>query len=171
MRQIKDGEHWEAPVSLTNRNTSPLYVGRAGNARWQIAGFKATKSIAPDAESPDPYATMSDGVRMVLNEVLALGPQQIRRGSAIWQGEDFKIRASEFLRQLDQNVPEFFPGRITVSNGLVVAMEIRTFGMYRYAYNHSETLPPGIPSEIWAVAKMASGRPSIALRSCASQKP
>jgi hypothetical protein len=129
-----------------------LYVGRIGDARWQIAGFAQTTSYAPNVKSPDPFSTMSDTTRIILNGVLALGPQHVRHGTAIWQGDTFKIRVSEFMKQMSPNAPEFLSGRISVTNGVVAAMEVKMCGQFRYVYNRSGTLPPGIPSEIWGLA-------------------
>jgi RNA polymerase sigma factor (sigma-70 family) len=152
LRIITGAEKWDMPISQTNRNKSPLYVGRMGDARWQIAGFAQTTSYTPNTRSPDPFATMSDTSRIVLNGILALGPQHVRYGTAVWQGDTFKIRASEFMKQMSPNAPEFLPGRIFVTNGVVAAMEVKMCGEFHYVYDSNGTLPPGIPSEIWALA-------------------
>jgi hypothetical protein len=145
IRQLMGSENLNAPISLTNRNQSVLYVGRLGDTRWQIAGYKLTLSIQPNLSKPDPYAGMSDGMKTVLNGVVNLGSQHVQPGTFVWAGNKFTAKASSWARQFGA---ESFQGEIVVAEGLVKRMAITGSGTWDYKYSGATNLPLGMPSEI-----------------------
>lgn len=143
VRQVTGRENIDVPISETNRNWSPLYVGCLGDTRWQIAGYNLTLSVRPNLQNVDPYAGMSDAMQIMLGGVIALGSQHVQPGSFVWSGTNFTVQANPLGKQFGFND---FKGWIVVLNGRVVRMVIRGSGMWDYKY--STNVPTGLPSEI-----------------------
>jgi hypothetical protein len=150
IRQLTGSENIDLPIGASNRNSSPMFVGRMGDARWQIAGFGLTISQQPDAARADPYAGMSDDMRCVVGGIVGLSSQHLVPGSFVWNGNHFKAKASSIAAQF--NVQEF-EGDITVEGGVVTKMVTRGAGAWTYKYSKSSNVPFGIPSEITRIGR------------------
>lgn len=148
LRELTGTENLDLPISLTNRNRSALYVGRLGDSRWEIAGYRLGVSIQPNLASPDPYAGMSDSMQTLLGGIVNLGSQHVQPGTFVWSGDDFSVKASPFARQFGANE---FRGHIVVTGGYVTRMVIDGSGTWDYKYSAAATLPLGIPDLIICV--------------------
>ena len=127
-----------------------LFVGRVGDARWQIAGSRLTISEHPDPAQPDPYAGMSDDMRSLVGGIVSLTTSQyVVPGSFVWNGNHFKCKG---VLTGAGRIPEF-EGEITVEGGVVTKMLARGAGVWTYRYSKSNNLPFGIPSEITMVGR------------------
>jgi RNA polymerase sigma factor (sigma-70 family) len=165
-RELGAGINPDLPISAKNRMISSFFVGRIGDTRWQVAGFRVTKAVNADLEKKDPYTGFADSSRAILNGILNLGPQIIEPGSFRWAGDRFEAALSlayssqtKLISMVQRNSngqvitnnsgwPEKFSGTIQVKNGLVQELTVNMVGRFSYDYDRGANLPKGIPSKI-----------------------
>lgn len=144
VRQLTGSEDIDHPISSSNQNRSPLYVGRLGDTRWQIAGYQMSLSLLPNLKEPDNYTRMSDGMQIMVGGVVCFGSQHVQPGSFVWSGNRFKAQASALAKGFGF---QEFEGQIIVSNGLVTKMVIEGSGAWAYSYDENTNVPFGLPTE------------------------
>lgn len=145
LRQLSGFENINLPISTTNRNRSPLYVGSLVDTRWQIAGYKLSMSIQPNVLNPDGYAAMSDSMQIFTGAILSFGSQHVQPGTFVWSGNKFRAEASQLGKRYGYST---FFGEIAETNGFVSTMTIEGSGTWSYRYGNDTKLPVGVPSEI-----------------------
>lgn len=146
LRQLTGFENIDLPVSFTNRNKSPLYVGRLGDTRWQIAGYDLSLAVQAVPDKADPITGMSDAMKVMFGGMLCLGSQHVQPGTFVWNGNKFTAQATEFAKNFGYKQ---FEGEIIVESGLVSKMIVKGSGMWKYTYsNQSTNIPFGLPAEI-----------------------
>ena len=148
VRELMGSENLNLPISITNRNQSPLYVGRLGDTRWQIAGYNTTISVDPNLSKPDSYTGMSDSMQTMVGGIFSLGSQHVQPGTFVWSGNKFKAKASPLAEQFGYKELD---GEIVVAGGVVTSMIINGSGTWKYTYATSANLPVGLPSEIESI--------------------
>ncbi|MDX1952502.1 MAG: hypothetical protein SFY81_09970 [Verrucomicrobiota bacterium] len=100
LRHTKRERDFSIPISRTNNNISPLFIGRSSTMRWQISGYRLIQSFDPNMTAPDPYATASDSSLMIISEVLTFLSQQNQPGSFKWNGDEFESKLNPVAEQL-----------------------------------------------------------------------
>jgi hypothetical protein len=145
LRQVKEGEDFVHPISITNKMRGSFFAGRSGSVRWQINGFGVGESFNGDGK--DAYTIFSETTKSVANGILNLGPQMIEPGTFVWDGESFEARPSLTAQQLAPQISSF-SGKIRVEDGRIVELASPKGGTYRYEYDAHDQLPAGFPSRI-----------------------
>ncbi len=145
VRHLVGAENIDLPISTNNQNRSPLYVGRLGDTRWQIAGYQMNLSLQPNLKNQDSYTRMSDGMQVMVGGIVCLGSQHVQPGSFVWSGNKFKAQASVLAKQFGFDE---FEGEIAVESGVVKKMTVNGSGAWLYSYNSGSNLPFGVPSEL-----------------------
>jgi hypothetical protein len=148
MREIKPGENYDVPISSSNRMRSSLLVGRYHDTSWQINGFNVAATIDPNPKQSDRYTVFAENQKTLLQEVVTLGSQEIKPGSAVWNGDKFQAVPSSFMRQMFPD-KKLLNGEAKVADGRIVEMQIESSGMWDYEYEDSPKRPRWFPARIW----------------------
>lgn len=146
LREIVALDNPEFPISRSNRMHSALFAGRRNGVRWQINGFGVGEAIAPNPDLPDPYSAFSEALGVIAGGIINLGPQEVRPGSFVWDGDQF--RAEENLSTRGTAVGRVFTGRILVDKGFVTQLTIGPVKQFLYEYEASTNRPDWFPFKI-----------------------
>jgi len=176
LRELKPGDDYLQPISLSNRMHSALFVGKYQDVSWQINGFSVGKSVNPNIGTPDPFAVFSQTAQAILEGTINLGSKHVKPGSFQWNGDEFTARPSAFMHQMQPELVSI-RGKVIVRDGRVVEMQNYESGSWLYEYEDSTNRPGWFPAkikhvggphyeidEIWAVREIQFASPETVVK-------